>query len=425
MVEHSHIQRAAAAPQKKSHGHDHPQLTPLTTTHLVHSCDQAPEAIKEHEIGFFTGRKVAVDASMALYQFLIAIRSGDGGQQQQLTNEAGEVTSHIQGMFNRTIRMMTNGLKPCFVFDGKPPQLKSGELAKRTKKREEAEADLKAAEEAGNAEDVDKYNKRLTRVTKQHNADVKELLRLMGVPVVEAPSEAEGQCAELAKKGKVWGVATEDMDVLTFQTPYQLKKLTMAASRKEPIQLIEYQKILDGLEITKDQFIDLCVLCGCDYCDAVKGIGPKKALIGIKKYGTIEKFLASIDKDAKGITVPANWLTEEPIYVEARRIFNELEVIDGDTLDLKWEDCDEKGLRTFLIEKNGFDEKRVMSAIERLKKAKSKGGQTRMDSFFKVKPLSDTDKKKLSDKKRKAVADKKKAAAAAKKKKTKGAFGKK
>lgn len=45
-----------------------------------------------------------------------------------LTNEAGEVTSHIQGMFNRTIRMLSKGVKPCYIFDGKPPQLKGGEV---------------------------------------------------------------------------------------------------------------------------------------------------------------------------------------------------------------------------------------------------------------------------------------------------------
>ena len=87
------------------------------------------------DIKAFTGRKVAIDASMAMYQFLVAVRSAEHttGTASMLTNESGEVTSHIQGLFNRTIRMMTNGIKPCYVFDGKPPQLKSGELAKRTK----------------------------------------------------------------------------------------------------------------------------------------------------------------------------------------------------------------------------------------------------------------------------------------------------
>ena len=101
---------------------------------LLH--EEAPDSIKEHD-GFapLTGRKIAIDASMAMYQFLVAVRStGGGGANVQLTNEAGEVTSHVQGMFNRTIKMMEGGLKPCYVFDGKPPNMKSGELAKRLAK---------------------------------------------------------------------------------------------------------------------------------------------------------------------------------------------------------------------------------------------------------------------------------------------------
>ena len=167
----------------------------------------------------YTGRKVAIDASMAMYQFLVAVRSsgtGGGYATAQLVNEAGEVTSHIQGMFNRTIKMISCGIKPVYVFDGKPPQMKSGELALRMAKRAKAELDLAAAQAAEDMEDVDKFSRRLVKVSRQHNEDCKELLRLMGVPVLTAPCEAEAQCAELARKNKVFATATEDMDALTF-----------------------------------------------------------------------------------------------------------------------------------------------------------------------------------------------------------------
>lgn len=71
--------------------------------------EEAPLAVKEMDMEELTGRRIAIDASMAMYQFLIAVRSsgpGGAGQAMQLTNEAGEVTSHVQGMFNRTIKMM-------------------------------------------------------------------------------------------------------------------------------------------------------------------------------------------------------------------------------------------------------------------------------------------------------------------------------
>merc|ERR1712038_594131 len=115
--------------------------------------DEAPNAIKEGEIKNYFSRKVAIDASMSLYQFLIAVRQ-DGGA--QLTNESGETTSHLMGMFYRTIRMVDNGIKPVYVFDGKPPQMKAGELEKRKEKREEAENALAKAKEEGNMEEVDK-----------------------------------------------------------------------------------------------------------------------------------------------------------------------------------------------------------------------------------------------------------------------------
>lgn len=164
-------------------------------------------AVKEHnDMENLTGRKVAIDASMALYQFLVAVRTqgqAGGAAAMQLTNAQGEVTSHIQGMFNRTIKMMTSGIKPLYVFDGKPPQMKGDELAKRIAKRAKAEKDLKAATEAGETDEMDKYSRRLVKVTRQHNEDCKQLLTLMGVPYVDAPCEAEAQCAELAKKNKV------------------------------------------------------------------------------------------------------------------------------------------------------------------------------------------------------------------------------
>merc|ERR1719209_1825113 len=129
---------------------------------------------------------------MSLYQFLIAVRQdGGGGGGQQLTNEAGETTSHLMGMFYRTIRMVDNGIKPVYVFDGKPPQMKAGELEKRTEKREVAQAALEKAKEEGDMEEVDKQNRRLVKVTKEHVEEVKVLLKHMGIPWVQAPCEAE------------------------------------------------------------------------------------------------------------------------------------------------------------------------------------------------------------------------------------------
>lgn len=59
------------------------------------------------------------------------------------------IFSHLMGTFYRTIRLVENGIKPVYVFDGKPPQMKSSELEKRADRRQEAQKALEKAEELG------------------------------------------------------------------------------------------------------------------------------------------------------------------------------------------------------------------------------------------------------------------------------------
>ena len=192
---------------------------------------------------------VVVNSSMSIYSFLIAVRS----EGQQLTNESGDTTSHLMGMFYRTLRMVDNGIKPLYVFDGAPPKLKSGELAKRFQRKQEANEGLEEAKETGTAEDVEKFSRRTVRVTREHNAECQRLLKLMGIPYIVAPTEAEAQCAVLARAGKVYAAASEDMDTLCFNAPILLRHLTFSEQRKLPIQEIHVDKVLEGLNMERKQ----------------------------------------------------------------------------------------------------------------------------------------------------------------------------
>lgn len=274
------------------------------------------------------GRKVAIDASMCLYQFLIAVRA----EGAQLTSIDGETTSHLMGTFYRTIRLLENGIKPVYVFDGKPPDMKAGELTKRAEKREEAQKALEKATEAGDAADMEKFNRRLVRVTRTHNEEAKALLKLMGVPYIDAPCEAEAQCAAMVKSGKVFATATEDMDALTFGTNILLRHLTFSEARKMPVQEFYYDKILAGLDFTREQFIDLCILLGCDYCESIRGIGPKRAIELVAQFKCIEKIIDNID--TKKYLVPEDWN-----YAKARQLFNDPEVADPETIDVSRVEC--------------------------------------------------------------------------------------
>jgi len=337
--------------------------------------DTAPRAVKEGTMDNYFGRKIAVDASMSIYQFLIAVRQiGEG----QLTNDAGEVTSHLTGMLYRTIRMMEAGIKPVFVFDGKAPTMKSGELAKRKERQKAAQEELAKLQEEGSgasAEDIERQEKRMVRATREQSEEVKRLLQLMGVPVIDAPCEAEATCAWLAKADLVYGTGTEDADALTFGTPRLVRHLNASESKKLPIVEVNLAAALEGLELTMAQFVDLCILCGCDYTDSIKGIGPIRALKLIQEHKSIEGILKVLDTKKYPLPDPFP-------FEEARALFMTPEVTDPGTCELKWTEPDAEGLRKYLIEEKQFGEDRVNKAIERLQKCKGKNSQVRLENFF-------------------------------------------
>ncbi|KAG2178774.1 hypothetical protein INT43_001620 [Umbelopsis isabellina] len=364
--------------------------------------EHAPSAIKAHEISSYFGRKVAIDASMSIYQFMIAVRQQDG---QMLTNDAGETTSHLMGMFYRTIRMVDNGIKPVYVFDGKPPTMKSGELALRLERRKEAEKNIEEAKEVGTSDDVNKFTRRTVKVTKEHNDECKRLLKCMGIPYVEAPCEAEAQCAALCKANKVFAAASEDMDTITFSSPILLRHLTFSEQRKMPIDEVNLSKVLEGLELTMDQFIDLCILLGCDYVDSVKGIGPHRAITLIKEHKTIENIIPALPEKLRE-NVPKDWK-----FDEARELFRNPDVADCTDMELKWEEPDMEALVQFLVTEKGFNEERVRKASEKLHKNAKAATQGRIQDFFKMMPSQNT-----ATKRKAPEADKKDAKKDAKKK---------
>lgn len=312
---------------------------------------------------------------MSLYQFLIAVRQQDG---QQLTDSSGETTSHLVGMFYRTLKIVDHGIKPVYVFDGKPPDLKGGELAKRLEQREKAQKAAEELKETGTAEEVSKFERRTVKVTRQQNDEAKRLLKLMGIPYIEAPGEAEAQCAALAKAGKVFAAASEDMDTLTFGTPTLLRYLTAMESKGLPITEIDSKIVLESLELSQQEFVDMCILIGCDYLDSIKGIGPRTAYDLITKHKTIEAVLEVLKEKSK-YKVPEDWN-----YEAARELFRNPDIVNPEEIELKWTPPDIDGLVAFLVGEKGFSEQKVRKAAEKLTKKNTAKPQGRLDSFFKV-----------------------------------------
>eukprot|EP00873_Tetraselmis_striata_P029325 jgi/Tetstr1/449589/TSEL_036676.t1 len=338
--------------------------------------DYSPDCVKATKFESYFGRKIAIDASMHIYQFMVSVgRVGD----QLLTNETGDVTSHLQGLLYRTCRMLENGIIPVYVFDGKPPQLKFDELAKRLEKRTDATAELQKAKETGDVEAIEKFSKRTTKVTREHTAECRKLLELMGVPIVQAPSEAEAQCAQMCKDDLVYGMSSEDMDSLTFGCPRLIRNFMAPASQKQDCLEYDYAKMLNGLGITSEQFIDICILCGCDYTSSIKGIGPVRALKDISKYGSLEKMLEELDTGKFPLPDPFP-------FDEARQLFREPNVLKKEEINdgklLKLSAPDVEGVVQFLVKERNFNEERIRKAMAKVEANFGKAKQGRLESFF-------------------------------------------
>ncbi|WP_292000416.1 flap endonuclease-1 [Caldivirga sp.] len=325
------------------------------------------------------GKLIALDAYNALYQFLASIRQPDG---TPLMDSQGRVTSHLSGLLYRTINLLEYGIKPVYVFDGKPPELKLIEIEKRRRVRERAMEDWIKAVEEGKKSEAKKYAQRALFVTNEMVDEAKRLLDHMGVPWVQAPSEGEAQAAYMASKGIVWATGSQDYDSFLFGAPRLVRNLTVSGRRKLPgrdeyvevaPELIELNDVLKALRLRdRSQLIDLAILLGTDYNpEGVPGIGPQRALKLIQDYGSLDKLMNTVLKNVQFPVDPfkiRDFFLNPPVTQE---------------VNVKFKEPNEGEVIRLLVEEHDFSQDRVKNALERLKKSMGKAkGSTTLDSFF-------------------------------------------
>jgi len=251
------------------------------------------------DISDLNGKSVAIDAYNALYQFLAIIRQRDG---TPLMNSKGQVTSHLSGLFYRTVNFVEQGLRPIYVFDGKPPELKFQTIEKRKEAKEEAREKYIDAKVRGDFKEAKKYSQMTSSLKGEMVNSSKELLESMGVPYVEAPSEGESQAAYIVLKGDADFSASQDYDSILFGAPSLVRNLTISGKRKIPgkelfvdvvPEIINNENVLNSLNLSREQLIQVAILIGTDYNPGgIKGIGPKKAIEIVKegKFGEYGEF---------------------------------------------------------------------------------------------------------------------------------------
>jgi flap endonuclease-1 len=310
------------------------------------------------ELDDLQGKRMAVDGNGELYQFLALIRLRDGSP---LMDSKGRITSHLSGLFYRTTRLITDyRMELVFVFDGKPPSLKDREIARRRSVKEKYETEYAEAVEAGDLERAYSKATMTSRLSRPMVEEAKELLRLMGLPVVQAPCEGEAQASHMARNGAVWAAASKDYDCLLFGAPRLLRFLTIGgreflpskgAFRAITPELIDSRVMLEHYSLGREQLVDLAILIGTDFNEGIKGIGPKKALKLVSSFGAIENMPAEI-RDALG-----------PSLSGIREIFLRPEVTDDYSAEFARPDIE--GILNFLCDQREFSRERVTAALER------------------------------------------------------------
>ena len=322
------------------------------------------------------GKSLAVDANNYLYQFLSLIRMPNG---VPLQDSHGNITSHLAGLMFRSTRLIHDyHIHLIFVFDGVPPQLKQREITKRRELREKATYEWQRALEKGDYATAFSKAVMTSRLTRPLIEDAEHMLSLLGIPFVEAPSEAEAQGAYMAMKGDVWAASSKDYDSLLFGAPRLLRFLTISGreflpskgiSRPLKPELIELDKFLDSCKITRKQLIDMAILIGTDFNEGAKGIGPKTALSLIQKYDSI---------DTLPIEIKSKIETQD--YGAVREFFLHPQVTSKYTL--KYAELDEEGLYRFLCDQRDFSRERVETAIQRMKDFFRYKGQAELKDWF-------------------------------------------
>ena len=308
-----------------------------------------------------SGWRIAVDGYNTLYQFLAIIRGLDGGH---LKDSRGRVTSHISGLFYRTINLMELGIESVFVFDGKSPPLKRVEIERRVAQRSEAKDQYLRALQAGDMVQARKYAESSTVLRKDMVADSKELLDAMGVPWVDAPSEGEAQASVMAAEGTVKAVASQDHDSIVFGAPVLVRNVTISGKRRLPSkgitinvqpERITLASVLSSTGLDRQQLVDFAILLGTDFNpDGFEGVGPVTALKYLKKYGRLE-----------GVKELEQRLSAIP-YQEIRELYLNAPAVKG--LKPEWKEPDRDRIISFLVGEHSFSRERVEAALARIKK---------------------------------------------------------
>ncbi len=325
-------------------------------------------------ISELSGKIIAIDAYNIIYQFLATIRGITG---ELLTNNNGEVTSHLSGLFYRNVNLLAEDIKLIYIFDGEPSPLKSKEIDRRRQVKQDALNKYQEAITAGRFEDARKYGQATSVLTDKMVEESKTILTLLGIPYIQAPSEGEAAAAQLTQSNIAFACASQDYDSLLFGAKRLIRNLAISGKRKVPNrnayvdiepEIIEQQQLLNETGLSLEQLVDVGILIGTDFNPGgIPGIGPKTALKLIREHNKLEK----IEKiEASLPNIP---------YKEIREVFLKQEALKVNNIEFNEINYD--ALVNFLCTEKNFSVARVNTSLDKVKKSITNRNQS-LEKWF-------------------------------------------
>ncbi len=331
---------------------------------------KAPMSITECKIDKYEGKTFMIDTSNKLMQHIIPMFKNE----KNITRNDGKLTLHIKAMISIELNLLNNGIAHIHVIDGKAASIKSNTLYERHKVKKKAKLELNRAGTDGTA--VISNNRRIKLLKKSYTLDkndyddIKKFLDLMGLPYIQATEEADAVCAAIHNNKSVYGVISQDMDILVFGASVLLKDFS--SSSEKMIKEINLEIMLKEMEFTKEQFVELCILLGTDYCPHIKGLKPFDIYDIYKRCGSIEKFLQYIENNnnnnnnkGKKYRIHSNfinkWKKAKEYYLRPK--LNK-DLINNITFE--WKEPDFNGLMDFLCGENDFSRKDTKKKLKKI-----------------------------------------------------------
>ena len=331
-----------------------------------------------------SGKIIAVDAFNTIYQFLSIIRQPDGSP---LVDSKNRVTSHLSGILYRTVNLLEYNITPVYVFDGIPPLLKRRTLEARSNRRMQAMKDWDKALREGQIEEARSHAMASTKINSEVIESAKELLKYIGIPFIQAPSEGEAQAATMVSDGLVYASASQDYDSFLFGAEVVIRNLTISGRRKLPgkniyIDVTPERVLLNDLlgkfGIDRRQLILLGILMGTDFNTGIDKVGPKTALKIVKEYKTVDKVVRyakekyGIEFDSDPSEVVSLFENPESIHM-AKPEFQEL---------VAKARPDKQSLIKFMCDEHDFSQDRITKFSDKLLELRGTKGQRGINNWL-------------------------------------------